>query len=121
MKRRIGILEDHVYWLAELKTSLESSFPFVKVDAFQSSTNLIAQMISGIKFNVIVVNGLRSDMSGPEVTRKILEIDSRTNVVGISNLDGKYEHEFISSGARYFLLRSEYSKDRLKDIVERLL
>lgn len=122
MKKRIAILDDDPYWLADLRSRVQKWFPSIAIDYFLSVNGFYAQLHKGIKFHVVIVDGNIGGDSGIVVTRTILDVSPDTCVIGYSG-DPKNETSFLDAGAELFINKTDYSKSLhlMKDLITKRL
>jgi len=118
MKKRIAVVDDDIYWLADLQSTLQKWYPSAQVDIFWTAQAFYSLVNAKVKFRVAILDGSIGDASGPEVAKRIFEVSPSTGIVGISG-NPKYEEGFKSARVGLFIHKSDYheSLNRIREFV----
>jgi len=117
MDIRIAILGNVPYWSENLKSRLEDLFPSTKIFSFKSTYSFFEHMKRGTKFDIVIIDGAVDGKLGSELTKQILVMQSDTSVLGFSK-NAMHKDSFLDAGARWFLHRTGFSTNQIKNLVQ---
>ena len=107
MKRKVLIVEDHdvlrkamTKWLSDTYPELE----FIKAETGEEALELSEKM----SFEIAIVDILLPGIDGFEVTSKLVEKSSKTEVIILTMYDGEeYKERAFTKGARFFINKKD--------------
>lgn len=117
MGKQVAILGNVPYWSNELKSRLEILLPSINIESFRSTYSFFAQVKRGTKFDIVIIDGAVDGKLGSELTRQILSMQPGTIVLGFST-NASLKESFIDAGARWFLHRSGFMTNQIKEFVQ---
>jgi two-component system, NarL family, invasion response regulator UvrY len=117
-KIKVAIVDDHEDMLSIFKDILEPEFDVV---AAVRTGRALLKSLKEIKPDIIIVDINMPEMSGFELTRKILQEDIEARIILLSaHKDRQIVEEGFSSGAKGFVLKHTAYED-LVDAVSKII